>query len=138
MGRHIAALSVSGLRMGLEGTLGAGKTTLVRGIAEGMQPGLERAVSSPTYALWQTYGEGALHHLDLYRIEGEGDLEPLGFLDHWHRGIWIIEWASRVESVLQALDVVLVVEVKGSGRCVEAISLSPTGDDVVDVLQGRT
>jgi tRNA threonylcarbamoyladenosine biosynthesis protein TsaE len=80
----------------LEGDLGAGKTTLVQAIAEGL--GVTEPVTSPTYALVQSYAspKGTLHHLDLYRLRDASQLVQLG----WHdlladRAIVCVEWPER-------------------------------------------
>ncbi len=99
----IAAVLRAGDIVRLEGEMGAGKTTLVRAIAQarGVHPD---AVSSPTYVLMNIYApaEGApIAHLDCYRLTGEDDLDALGW-DQITDGetIILIEWAERVEKAL--------------------------------------
>lgn len=83
----------------LEGELGAGKTWLVRGIAEGL--GIEpRAVSSPTFTIVHEhpFDGGTLYHLDAYRLAGEHDLDSIGWnaiADDAGRVV-VCEWGSRV------------------------------------------
>ena len=75
LGRALAAHLEPGDVIALSGDLGAGKTHLVQGVAEGL--GLDGgAVTSPTFALVQEHGDGALLHLDLYRIESDAEAEP--------------------------------------------------------------
>ena len=82
----------------LEGPLGAGKTELVKEFVKALG-GLES--SSPTYALINEYvlKQKTAYHVDLYRIDGEEDLESVGFWDLFEgdEGLIFIEWASRLE-----------------------------------------
>ncbi len=80
----------------LQGDLGAGKTTLVRGLARGL--GVEHGVKSPTFALLLTYpGRLPLHHLDLYRVGELRDVEELGVDDLFDGpGVTVVEWGERV------------------------------------------
>ncbi|MEB3197549.1 MAG: tRNA (adenosine(37)-N6)-threonylcarbamoyltransferase complex ATPase subunit type 1 TsaE [Candidatus Sericytochromatia bacterium] len=80
----------------LHGNLGAGKTTLVRGLARGLA--LDAEVTSPTFALVQTYGgHPALHHLDLYRLE-TAEVLAAGLDEYWEAGdaVCAIEWPERL------------------------------------------
>lgn len=86
----------------LDGELGAGKTCFVRGLARGL--GITEPVSSPTYALLQTYeGARTLHHLDAWMEGRERGFLLDGGLD-WvtSRGITVVEWAERLADVLPA------------------------------------
>jgi tRNA threonylcarbamoyladenosine biosynthesis protein TsaE len=91
--------------LGLRGALGAGKTAFVQGLASGF--GIDPVhVSSPTFTICNEYplaGGGVLAHLDLYRIESEGELEATGFLDLLEPGnVLAVEWADRLPGVLPA------------------------------------
>ena len=92
-----------GLRVTLceKGDLGAGKTTLVKGMISGM--GSQSRVVSPTYTLVEEYqtSKGEVHHLDLYRIKTAEEVESLGFRDRLAMGcIILIEWPERAEDLL--------------------------------------
>jgi tRNA threonylcarbamoyladenosine biosynthesis protein TsaE len=80
----------------LSGELGAGKTTLVRGVARGL--GVASGVRSPSFALHLTYpGRLVLHHLDLYRVTDPRDLDELGLEDLLGReGLVVVEWGERL------------------------------------------
>ncbi|MEG3911128.1 tRNA (adenosine(37)-N6)-threonylcarbamoyltransferase complex ATPase subunit type 1 TsaE [Microcoleus sp. w2-18bC1] len=85
----------------LQGDLGAGKTTLVQGIAEGL--GISESIESPTFTLINEYfgGRIPLYHLDLYRLEPE-EVEALHLESYWDGlemdlGIVAIEWAERLQ-----------------------------------------
>ena len=97
LGRSLAAGTV----ILLQGDLGAGKTTLVQGIAEGLE--IQDSVESPTFTLINEYltGRIPLYHLDLYRLEPE-EVEALHLESYWDGlerdlGIVAIEWAERLQ-----------------------------------------
>lgn len=83
----------------LSGDLGAGKTTLVKGIAKGM--GIGTDITSPTFQLLKTYhGKFPLNHLDLYRLGPEPDVEILELEDLATEGVTIIEWGDFIKDRL--------------------------------------
>ena len=85
----------------LHGPLGAGKTCFVRGLARGL--GCEVVPRSPTFALHRTYpGDRILHHLDLYRLQGDS-LEEIG-IDELLAGpgVVVVEWGDRLDERLRA------------------------------------
>lgn len=84
----------------LTGELGAGKTTLVKGLSATL--GAEDNVSSPTFALVNEYGSGPLiYHMDLYRIKSEAELAEIGFEDYLESGKYVfIEWPEIADSTL--------------------------------------
>ncbi len=80
----------------LKGDLGAGKTTFIQGLAQGLQVPEDIYVSSPTFALINEYpGRITLYHVDLYRLEPE-DVLDLGLEDLLAQGILAIEWSERL------------------------------------------
>lgn len=80
----------------LSGELGAGKTTFVRGVAQGVGSGAW--VASPTFQLVRVYpGRVQLAHVDLYRIENPGELKDLGLEDLVQQGAVVVEWGDRLE-----------------------------------------
>ena len=99
LGLKLGALLQTGDFVALAGELGAGKTQLARGVAEGA--GVDPAVvSSPTFSIVQSY-EGTrvtLHHSDFYRLRGEDELFATGFYDLV--GAILVEWIDRVPSAL--------------------------------------
>ncbi len=86
----------------LIGGLGAGKTALTRGLADGLGLDDTRLVSSPTYVLVQEYiGTSPIFHLDLYRMVDPGaELADLGLEEMIEEGVTIIEWADRAPEAL--------------------------------------
>jgi len=80
----------------LFGDLGAGKTTFVQGLAEGLGVPQDYYVSSPTFSLINEYpGRVPLFHVDLYRLEPE-DVEDLGLPELAEKGVMVVEWAERM------------------------------------------
>ncbi len=102
----------------LQGGLGAGKTTLVRGILRAM--GFVGPVKSPTYTLLEPYDELLVFHFDLYRIADSRELDFMGMDDLLAaRAIKLIEWPERGAPRLPPPDVSLSLRVEGDGRHVE-------------------
>jgi tRNA threonylcarbamoyladenosine biosynthesis protein TsaE len=101
LGMRLGALLQPGDVLALSGDLGAGKTTLVQGLAQGW--GSVDAVSSPTFVLVNVYrrpdGE-ILHHMDAYRIDSALEAEDLDLEAMFSTGAVIVEWAERIEDVL--------------------------------------
>lgn len=96
--------------IGLVGELGAGKTCFTRGFAQKVTPEDADLVSSPTYALVNRYeGDVPLHHLDLYRLQGEDDLESVAFFDLIDEGWTLIEWPDRVSAALRSCEVLVTL-----------------------------
>jgi tRNA threonylcarbamoyladenosine biosynthesis protein TsaE len=86
----------------LTGDLGAGKTTFVRGVARGISS--SAPVASPTFQLVRVYpGRVQLAHVDLYRIESNGELSGLGLEELADQGAVIIEWGDRIDVPAAAL-----------------------------------
>ncbi|HEX2764781.1 MAG TPA: tRNA (adenosine(37)-N6)-threonylcarbamoyltransferase complex ATPase subunit type 1 TsaE [Allosphingosinicella sp.] len=96
LGRRLAAQMRTGDVVALFGDLGAGKTTLARGILAGL--GHQGEVASPTFPIVLPYEELALPvwHVDLYRIEAAGEIEELGLDEALSGGALIVEWPERL------------------------------------------
>src|SRR6185312_1907105 len=113
LGRELAALLSPPKMVLLRGDLGAGKTTLVKGIAEGFQAASEEDVTSPTFTLIHEYrGPRAnLYHIDLYRIDTPRQLETLGLDDLiTHNSILLIEWGEKFARFERERDVEIALE----------------------------
>ena len=85
----------------LRGEMGAGKTTLIRSVAEAL--GAEDQVTSPTFALVNEYvgGRLSLYHFDMYRIDDEDSLYSIGYYDYLEGGgICFAEWCEKIEPYL--------------------------------------
>jgi tRNA threonylcarbamoyladenosine biosynthesis protein TsaE len=130
------ATQVGNVRLvSIHGALGAGKTTLVRGMLRGL--GHAGAVKSPTFTLVEPYSFGNLHfyHFDLYRLNDPGELEFLGMRDYLDgNGVCVVEWAERAQGVLPSPDVDIMIEPTETGRMVRIMTLTPQGDVLLKAL----
>lgn len=107
LGKKIAGDLRGGEIIAVEGPLGAGKTTLIKGIAEGLGVADTSEVRSPTFVLLRTYegrassGAVSIHHLDAYRLRDGADFDDMGGRDLLGNDtVLVIEWADRVASGL--------------------------------------
>ena len=121
LGQRLAQQLQAGDVIALVGDLGAGKTTLVRGMCAGLGIAPEQ-VSSPTFALCNLYETDAFHvaHMDLYRLESPDDLAAAG-LDEWLAApdaVCLIEWPEVARRDLPAATVWLHLSVVPGGRLV--------------------
>ena len=123
----------------LHGDLGAGKTTLAKGIATAF--GIEDVVSSPSFSLVNEYDSGLaaavtrLYHLDLYRLRSEADLASIGFEDFVAPGdgVTLVEWPERAEAALPERFLLIEIEtVSPDGRRLRFV---PVPDDDVWTYQ---
>jgi len=101
LGRQLAAEVGEGVVL-LIGNLGAGKTTLAKGIVEGRNGTPPDEVSSPTFTLIHQYGDAApVYHVDLYRLDEAREVEGLGLDDLFQSGnLILLEWAERFPALL--------------------------------------
>jgi tRNA threonylcarbamoyladenosine biosynthesis protein TsaE len=107
VGRRLAHTLSAGTVVLLIGDLGAGKTALVRGLAEGLGVAPEE-VSSPTFTLMQEYrgGRVALIHVDLYRLNDPREIDELGLEELGLESVLAIEWAEKLpRSIADAIEV---------------------------------
>jgi len=100
---------------GLQGDLGAGKTTLVKGIAKKL--GLKEEITSPTYLIEKDYSNG-LRHIDLYRFEKPSKIdknEAMEWLDN-KTGPTFIEWPEKIPEVSKQLDIKVILKNLGENK----------------------
>jgi tRNA threonylcarbamoyladenosine biosynthesis protein TsaE len=96
LGRMIARTLPARACILLIGNLGAGKTTLAKGIVHGLGVAEPEEVASPTFTLIHEYGEGRVYHIDLYRLDKVEQLATLGLDDIFDReAVVLIEWGER-------------------------------------------
>jgi tRNA threonylcarbamoyladenosine biosynthesis protein TsaE len=119
-GHHFAPFIPVGFTVYLHGDLGAGKTTFVRGVLQGL--GYQGKVKSPTYTLVESYSftNKTLYHFDLYRFNGEEEWEEAGFRDYFNtRSICMIEWPEKAETVLPQADIEVYLLHQTVGRTIQ-------------------
>lgn len=110
----------------LHGQLGAGKTTLVRGILRGA--GYDGVVKSPTYTLVEEYSVAnqKICHFDLYRVKDPEELEWIGIRDYLEQGcICLIEWPEMGRGFLPDPDIEFTLSLEGHGRSLDIDICSP-------------
>lgn len=109
----------------LRGDLGAGKTTLVKGIATAFEAAPEEDVTSPTFTLVHEYRgpQATLYHIDLYRIDTQRELDTLALDDlRSEKSILLIEWGEKFSRFVRERDVEIVIESEGkNGRRIRVL-----------------
>jgi tRNA threonylcarbamoyladenosine biosynthesis protein TsaE len=116
LGRQLAEDLRPGMVILLRGDLGAGKTALVKGIAEGFHAASAEDVTSPTFTLIHEYRgpQATLYHIDLYRIDTQRELDTLALDDLiGPENILLIEWGEKFERFRQERDIEIVIEHMG-------------------------
>jgi tRNA threonylcarbamoyladenosine biosynthesis protein TsaE len=117
LGAHLSKSIRAGLVIYLRGDLGAGKTTLVRGLLQGL--GHVGKVKSPTYTLVEPYVISGLnlYHFDLYRFVDPEEWEASGFRDYFNaQSVCFVEWPEKASGLLPEPDIDIRLEPQGLGR----------------------
>lgn len=117
----------------LEGDLGAGKTTFVRGLLRAL--GVTGRIKSPSYAVLESHEctSGAAHHFDFYRFGDPREWEDAGFRELLAGpGLKLVEWPDKAAGLLGAADLRLHIVDDGEGRTVQAQALSPLGTRLLE------
>lgn len=128
LGARLAQVLKPGWVVYLQGDLGAGKTTLVRGILRAL--GYAGRVKSPTYTLLESYAlsKFTLQHYDLYRMIDPREWLDAGFRDDCNAStICLVEWPEKAAGLLPRPDVVIQLTVAGEGRTARIDAPSPKG-----------
>lgn len=131
LGAKMASALSGGEIIFLQGELGAGKTTFVRGLLNAL--GHSGNVKSPTYTLVEPYSITGhdVYHFDLYRINDPEELEAMGIRDYCDgKAICLFEWPEQGADVLPEADITLFLSHISSGREVEIKSNSVTGENI--------
>ena len=139
LGAALGPCLESGAIVFLSGELGAGKTTLVRGVLRGL--GFEGRVKSPTYALVELYEVSRLnfHHFDFYRFSDPREWIDAGFRESFDgRSVSLVEWPEKAAGLLPPADLAITLESSGSGRSARLQPSSPLGTRIAQCLQGRS
>ncbi len=119
----------------LRGELGAGKTTLCRGVLRSL--GYTGAVKSPTYTLVEPYtcAGKVLYHFDLYRLGDPEELDYIGIRDYFEDdNICLVEWPERGQGLLPVDDLEVAISRLGAGRSLEARSHTERGRQILAAL----
>ena len=137
IGMRLGGLLAAGDLVCLQGELGAGKTTLAQGVAQGW--GALDSVSSPTFVLVNVYrraGDGQFFHMDAYRIESAPEGEELDLVTMLGEGPLLIEWAERLESILPAERMWIQLEhVSEEHRQMRCVACGERYDELVAELR---
>lgn len=135
-GRRIAQHLSPPCVIDLQGDLGTGKTTLVRGVLRGL--GFTGPVRSPTYTLLEPYELWSmrLYHLDLYRLADPEELELLGLRDLMEpESVLLVEWPERGRGILPSPDLIIRIEHAGEARDLVLMGQGPGGEALESFLR---
>ncbi len=135
LGQKLASLSPPGCKLFLQGELGSGKTTLVRGFLRGH--GYEGIVKSPTYTLIEPYqlNDLEIYHFDLYRINDPEELESIGIRDYFSgSGICLLEWPEKGAALLGSPDVFIQIQYQDDQRKVSLEAKTSAGKDIISAF----
>jgi len=138
LGRAIAGGLEGGQTITFSGDLGAGKTTLVRGILRGC--GYEGPVKSPTFTLIESYllDDLTLHHFDLYRLEDPVELEYLAWREYFtDRTVCLVEWPERAAGILPESCLDAIIHKTRQGRTVELVPHNPHGERLAGMMNEK-
>ena len=136
-GRQLGALLFPGAVVALVGPLGAGKTHLVRAIAEGLGVRNPAAVNSPTFVLIQEYAARLpIYHFDAYRLSGPREFAELGASEYFDGdGVCLVEWADRVEAAIPTehlrIEIIVIDEER---RIFEASAVGSRYEELLKAL----
>ena len=135
LGARLALACAGAALITLQGELGAGKTTLVRGMLRGL--GHQGKVKSPTYTLVEPYEIGArrVYHFDLYRLGSATELDDIGLRDYLDaEALCVVEWPERGGARLPVPDLRIVIDYADAGRVVTLDAQSGRGQGLLGAI----
>lgn len=138
-GERLGKLLAPGHVIALLGELGAGKTTMVKGIVQGLGVTDRRAVKSPTFALVHRYeGRMPVYHFDAYRLESTQEMLDIGSDEMiYGDGVSIIEWADRVTECLpESYLKITIIVISGNERNIEVCNYGMRYDTIMRFIEG--
>jgi tRNA threonylcarbamoyladenosine biosynthesis protein TsaE len=138
LGEALAAGAAPGMVLFISGDLGAGKTTLVRGLLRAL--GYAGRAKSPTYALVEPYELSRLHlyHFDFYRFKDRSEWLNSGFREHFNPGsLCVVEWPEKAGDLLSPPDLHIKLDFDGEARRARLEALSASGRSWLSSLQLR-
>ena len=138
LGAAFAAALEPGLTIYLRGDLGAGKTTVIRGLLRAL--GHHGPVRSPTYTLVEVYAVSRLdlHHFDFYRFHDPREWIDAGFRESFNgRTVSLVEWPERAGGLLPPADVEIALELHAAGRNAVLTSSSLRGQKCLASVEER-
>ena len=126
LGREIARDLPKRAVVLLIGNLGAGKTTIAKGIVSGLGAAEPEEVTSPTFTLIHEYGEGRVYHIDLYRLDTPAQVATLGLDEIFGReSVVLIEWGEKFPDLIPPAHIEIHLSDSRSGLQVRQIRLQP-------------
>ncbi len=131
LGEQIGRALKPGTVVALIGELGAGKTTLTKGIARGL--GVTDLVHSPTFTLIHEHkGRIPVYHFDLYRLETQGEMEDIGYEGYFYGdGVAVIEWAEKIPAIIPEDRLEIRISEDDSRRRFDLQATGPKSEEVL-------
>ncbi len=139
-GRDLGQYLLPNTIIGLNGPLGAGKTHLVKAIAEGLNIPNSASVTSPTFGLIHEYpARLMIYHFDVYRLPNEEAFVDLGAYEYYEMGgVCLIEWADRVKNHLPEDRIEIhITPVDEQQRSLQVVATGPISETILDRFAGK-
>lgn len=133
LGKKIASALNKSAIIYFKGELGAGKTTLIRGILQGL--GISEHIKSPTYSLVETYqiNHQQIFHFDFYRVQDKNELEHIGLREYFSQpAIVLIEWPEIAQDFIDQPDIECAINIKNEGRELNFVAKTESGKQILN------